>query len=435
MTSSQPLPDEAAAQRPVDRPWRVGVPERSDGSPAAPPSDLRILRLCSVFEPPDAVLADPRGVRFDPIGGMQNHTAQLTRALDRLGLRQTVVTTRPPGAPRRQDLSRRAAIHRHGLPVPFARQLYSVPALPAARRLAGQADVVHAHLGEDLAILPIAFAAARTRGLPVVVTVHSSFLHTFTADGAKSRALQVLGGRIERRGYRGADRVIALTPRLARLIGDAGLIERDRLHVIPSGVVPAEFLGGPKDPVPHVGRPRVVFAGRLARQKGVRVLAEAIGRLRTPQVEVLVVGDGPDRAAFEQIVDAAGVRDRVHLTGFRPHHEIPAILRSADLFVMPSIYEELGSVLLEAMQARRPIVASATGGIPEAVGDAAVLVEPGDPVVLAAEIDRVLADAPLRAKLSERAGERAERYDWSALAGEVLDVYRLATGGDPLAAA
>ncbi len=389
-------------------------------------SHLRILRLCSVFEPPDAVLDDPRGARFDPIGGMQNHTAQLTRALDRAGVTQTVLTTRPPGAPARQDLSRRATVHRLGLPVPVGRQLYSVPALPAARRLARDADVVHAHLGEDLAVLPLAFAAARTRALPVVVTVHTSLAHTFTPDGLRTRALKALGGRIEHRGCAAAERVITLTPRLAGLIGDAGLVERDRLHVIPSGVVPAEFLGGPRDPAPHVGRPRVVFAGRLARQKGAGVLAEAIQHLRTPGVEVLVVGDGPEREAFERTLRATGVADRVHLAGFRPHHEVPALLRSADVFVLPSIYEELGSVLLEAMQARRPIVASATGGVPDAVGDAAVLVPPGNPVALARGIDRVLGDAQLRARLGELAGERARRFDWSVLASEVLDVYRLA---------
>jgi glycosyltransferase involved in cell wall biosynthesis len=78
------------------------------------------------------------------------------------------------------------------------------------------------------------------------------------------------------------------------------------------------------------------------------------------------------------------------------------------------------------MQARRPIVASATGGIPDAVGDAAVLVPPGDPHALAREVDRVLGDAPLRARLGALAGERARRFDWSVLADEVLDVYRLA---------
>jgi len=81
-----------------------------------------VLRLCSVFEPPDEALTG-RGVRFDPVGGMQSHTGQLTRALDRRGVRQTVVTHRPPGAPRQQRIGEHAVIHRFGLPVARA-QLY-----------------------------------------------------------------------------------------------------------------------------------------------------------------------------------------------------------------------------------------------------------------------------------------------------------------------
>ena len=70
---------------------------------------LRVLRLCSVFEPPASAI-EGKGARFDPIGGMQNHTAELTRALDRRGVLQTVVTTRPPTAPLLQRLGDHATV-------------------------------------------------------------------------------------------------------------------------------------------------------------------------------------------------------------------------------------------------------------------------------------------------------------------------------------
>src|SRR5918912_2388705 len=76
---------------------------------------IRVLRLCSVFEPPPSALVG-RGVKFDPIGGMQNHTAELTRALDRRGVVQTVLTTRPPTAPYFQRLGDHARVIRLGLP-------------------------------------------------------------------------------------------------------------------------------------------------------------------------------------------------------------------------------------------------------------------------------------------------------------------------------
>src|SRR5215218_2907042 len=124
---------------------------------------IRVLRLCSVFEPPPTALVG-RGVKFDPIGGMQNHTAELTRALDRRGVVQTVLTTRPPTAPYFQHLGDHARVIRVGLPVRRFRQLYG-PQAVVAPILATRADVVHVHLGEDLAVLPLGTVAARLHHL------------------------------------------------------------------------------------------------------------------------------------------------------------------------------------------------------------------------------------------------------------------------------
>ena len=103
----------------------------------------------------------------------------------------------------------------------------------------------------------------------------------------------------------------------------------------------------------------------------------------------------------------------------------------ADLLVLPSLYEELGTVLLEAMQAGLPIVASKTGGIPDVIEDGVngVLVAPGEPEALARAIDRLLADPGLTCRLSEGARERGKDYDWEVLAGRVLAVYRGVTAG------
>lgn len=384
-------------------------------------SPLRVARLCSVFEPPPGAELG-RGVRFDPIGGMQNHTACLTRSLDALGVAQQVVTTRPPGARRHQQVGRAAEVRRVGLPVPWLRQGYApLSARPLWSAAAG-ADLVHAHLGEDLAVLPLARAAARRHGVPLVATVHLSLQHTFSGRGPRAAALRHLGGRVERSGLRAADAVIALTPRLAELLVDGG-IPAERVHVIPSGVEPRLFEAL-KDPLGEArARPRIVYVGRLARQKGVATLVHAAARLSTPGVRVDVVGDGPCRHELEVLARRLGVRDRVHFHGFVAHDVVPGVLAGADVVVLPSIYEELGSVLLEALQAGAPIVASDVGGIPFATGDAALLVPPSEPRELARALDRVLQDRALARRLSAAARERAERFDWAALGAEVLEVY------------
>src|SRR5215207_9008204 len=185
---------------------------------------IRVLRLCSVFEPPPSALVG-RGVKFDPIGGMQNHTAELTRALDRRGVVQTVLTTRPPTAPYFQRLGDHARVIRLGFPVRRFRQLYAPQAAILAPILAARADVVHVHLGEDLAVLPVGAAAARLHRLPLVLTVHTSLRHTLALSDFRSAVLKALGGPIECWGEHSAEAVLVITPRLRRLLVSDGVEE------------------------------------------------------------------------------------------------------------------------------------------------------------------------------------------------------------------
>jgi glycogen(starch) synthase len=405
-----------------------------DGGRSAKPKrhlaeEIRVLRLCSVFEPPPSALIG-RGVRFDPVGGMQNHAAELTRALDRRGVVQTVVTTRPPTAPYFQRLGDHACVIRLGLPLRRFRQLYGPQAAIVAPILAARADLIHVHLGEDLAVLPVGAAAAKLHRLPLVLTVHTSLRHTLAVGDLRSAVLKTLGGPIERWGEHSAEAVLVITPRLRRLLLSDG-VEENRLHLIPPGVNPSLFEGPFEDPFTDVGKPRVLFVGRLAPQKGVRALVAAAALIENSSARVLLVGDGPERPALEREAERIGVGDRVRFLGFFAHERLPAAMAHADLLVLPSVYEELGTVLLEAMWTSLPIVASRTGGIPDVIEDGVngLLVPPGDPEALARAIDRVLADRALAYRLSEGAQARAKDYDWEVLAGSVLQVYRGVTAG------
>ena len=126
-------------------------------------------------------------------------------------------------------------------------------------------------------------------------------------------------------------------------------------------------------------------------------MVAAVGLLEDPSALVLLVGDGPERKALEKEAKRIGVDDRLRFEGFVAHERLPALLAHADLLVLPSLYEELGTVPLEAMQAGLPIVASETGGVPEVIEDGVngMLVPPGDPEALARAIDRLLADRNL----------------------------------------
>lgn len=381
---------------------------------------MRVLRLCSVFESGDEQLSRPG---YDPVGGMQNHAAALTRALDRLDVTQTVVTSRLGAPATSERFGRNARLVRDGLPIRRLRQGWALPAALHAAR-SGPFDVVHVHQGEDLAVLPLGVAAARRLGCPLVVTLHCSLRHSVRPADLRLAMLRTVGGALEQRMLARAHTVIALTEATARRLR-AG---RHRTAVIPSGVEPALFAGAaPAAELGDVPRPRVLFLGRLARQKDVPTLVRSFGLMRR-RASLVIVGDGPDHRLVDASVDALpdDVRRRVYRFGFRPHRAVPGLLLAADVLALPSIYEEMGSVLVEAMQAGLPVVAANVGGIGCVVehGRTGVLVPPGDPGRFSRALDDLIARPAVRARMRVAARVAAANYAWDSLAVRVRDIYR-----------
>jgi glycosyltransferase involved in cell wall biosynthesis len=357
---------------------------------------------------------------------MQNHTFELTTRLDQRGVAQTVITARRPGSANRQQIGSRSEIIRVGRPIPYLRQMYAAPAARAARLVAARVDLVHSHLGEDLAVLPIAYQAARRHDLPWIVTVHCSLRHTVRAVDPRAMILKSVGGAIEDAFLPKADAVIVLTERASAALAPA---LGNRLHVIPPGADPSRFHSGLPDPFPWLGRPRIVYVGRLARAKGIDVLIDAAGGLRS-RAEVVIVGDGPERSHLERRAERSPAR--VHFVGFVANDQVPSVLAHTDVLVLPSLYEELGSILIEALQGHVPVVASKVGGIPSVVthDENGLLIPPSNPRELAEALDRMISDDNLRARLAHGAAARGHIYSWDAVADRVLDLYRDLTGED-----
>lgn len=382
-----------------------------------------VLRLCSVFEPDPALLAKEDAASYDEIGGMQTHTAELTRCLDARGLPQRVFTSRLGGSSGSARWGERTEVRRTGLPIRVLRQLWALLAAPAVLRTPDVA-LVHAHQGEDVTVLLLALAAARRHRCPLVVTLHLSVRHTLRVTSLRTALLKVIGSYVERQAVRRAAAVLVLTaPARDHLLADGILPER--VHVVPSGFAPALFAGHRRDPLPAVPRPRVLFLGRLAPQKAPLDLLAAFEAM-TVEAQLVVVGDGPLRAAVEQYLAHSPVRARITLVGLVPHHEVPAYLEYADVFAMPSAYEELGSALVEAMAASLPLVANRVDGIPALVADGrrGLLVERGDTAGLARALDTLLADPGCARRLASEARRHVlEHYSWPALAARVHAVY------------
>jgi len=154
----------------------------------------------------------------------------------------------------------------------------------------------------------------------------------------------------------------------------------------------------------------IAFAGRLDPIKGVDVLAAAAAHLakRRPNCLILIAGDGPERARI-----AAAACPSLRLLGWRG--DVPLLLQAADIAVVPSRQEALGIVCLEAMAVGTPVVASAVGGIPEAVGTAGLLVPAEDPTALAEALDQVMGDRERRDAMAAAGRQRiAAHYSGDA---------------------
>jgi len=178
--------------------------------------------------------------------------------------------------------------------------------------------------------------------------------------------------------------------------------------------------------MPH-GVPVVANVGALVAHKGQRYLLEAVPMVMrdVPDVHLVILGEGDLRAALEKQVKDLHLEKTVRLPGFR--EDVLSLVKSADLFVMSSITEGLGSAVLDAMAMGKAVVGTRAGGIPEAVvhEGTGLLVPPADSRALAAAITRLLSDAPLRAKYGEAGRKRVEtHFGVDALVDSTLAIYR-----------
>ena len=197
-----------------------------------------------------------------------------------------------------------------------------------------------------------------------------------------------------------------------------------RLHLVRCGIH-ADRYGRADVPV---GGGRILFIGRLAAVKGVRLLLEAVATLRArhPGLTLTLVGDGPDRSGLEARAQALGLGDAVTFTGYLGEAGVAEVLARSDMLVLPSFAEGVPVVLMEAMASGLPVVATRVGGVAELVEDgvSGLLVPPGDAGVLAGAMDRLLADPDLCRRFGA-AGSAAvrERHDSVREARRLRDLF------------
>ncbi|MFI0738324.1 glycosyltransferase family 4 protein [Streptomyces sp. NPDC021100] len=264
------------------------------------------------------------------------------------------------------------------------------------RAATADADVVHAH---GLRWGFLAALALHGRPTPLVVTWH----RRVRAAGARAHVVRLM----ERRAVRTAAVVLGATPDLvdqARLRGarDARLTPVGFPGPRAAAAVVAETEGDvPRDKVLAelgvLGRPLLLAVGRLERDQGYGPLLDASRSWRRldPEPLLVVAGEGPERPSLQRRIEDEGLP--VRLVGRR--EDVPQLVAAADLVILPSRWEGRALLAQEAFRAGVPMVATAVGGVPDLVGDAAELVPYGDASALACAVSRVLVDSRRRAEL------------------------------------
>lgn len=365
-------------------------------------------------------------------GGQNVHVAALSTALAARGHEVTVYTRADrPSLPRTVPLAPGVTVeHVPAGPVTAVPKDQLLPYMhPFADVLARRweqrrPDIVHAHFWmSGLAAL----RAAAVVDVPVVQTFHA--LGTVKrrwqkgADGSPPERI-----RTEREIVGSVDRIIATCQDEVIELRRMGASSA-RTEVVPCGVDTDVFTPRPGAPHP---RPRLLIIGRLVPRKGVADAIRALAHI--PDAELLIVGGpeaeglprDPEALRLAELVHELGLGDRVALAGRAAHGALPDVICSSDLVLAVPWYEPFGIVPLEAMACGVPVVGTAVGGLLDTVVDGVtgLLVPPGEPLDVAAAVNRLLTDPRRRQEMGKAGRERAELlYGWNSVARRTEESY------------
>lgn len=301
-------------------------------------------------------------------------------------------------------------------------------------------ELIHAHWA-----LPngyIAQRVARATGVPFAMTLHGS--DVFMAER------NPLFGAMARRAVAGAAHVTSCSGELRdRLLRVAGAEHSERILLVPNGtdLTPRQEEASAERVRRRLGLSRderpVVAVGRMVHKKGFRFLIEAVPAIRErfPEARIVIGGGGDLLDEHRARVRRLGLEETVLFPGPLTHDEVLELIALAEVFVMPSVRDARGNVdglpivVLEAMAAAKPVVASGISGIPMAVrdGETGLLVPERDPAALAEAVSRLLASPEAVHRMGEAGRRRIEEeLDWRTVARTHDRLYRRAVGeGEP----
>ena len=374
------------------------------------------------------------------VGGIARHCNGLAKALVHLGHEVHVFTLDFPGAPESEEVDG-IKIYRSvtelGHPNFLTWALLFNHFLEKRMANVGskvEFDVIHVH---DWLTAPAGISYRHHTEKPLVVTVHSTEIGR--AQGLHNSDSLTIDG-IEWWATYEANKTIVTSGSMRREIADHFHLPWDKIEIIANGIDLTKFQESSTDKQsvrrrygvnPH--EKLVLCVGRLVPQKGIEHLIRAVPMIvrRFPEAKCIIVGEGWLRAHLEYVARSTGYQWKVKFTGFIPDSDLVALLKSADVLVVPSIYEPFGIVALEGMATGVPVVASQVGGLSEVIehNRTGIFVYPKSPESIAWGIDKILSDPDHARWMTENAKDKLHKaYSWEAVAMKTVEVYRKLEG-------
>ena len=354
-------------------------------------------------------------VYFPPeVGGLESHVYYLCRALVERGHRVSVVTSRSlPGLSAREVVEG-IDVWRTWFPgrTPVGWSLHAAFSTTLLGRLARSADVIHAQAMQS--VLP-GFVAKKASGAPLVATWHTShFL---------KRAESPFWRPIFQKLIEWTDYNLAASQEIAGVA--EGIAEGVSVEALPNGVETSLFRRV-APALPASDRARIIVPRRLFEKNGVEFFVRAMPLIvEQVDAEAVIVGDGPERAALEELAQGLQMSDRIQFLGVRPNTEMPGLLSSGRVAVFPSLMEATSIAALEAMSCEVPVAASRVGGLPEIVDESVgALFEPANPTELAHAVIGLLGRSDLRDVGAEARRRVVDNWSNARLTDRHLEIYQ-----------
>jgi glycosyltransferase involved in cell wall biosynthesis len=368
-------------------------------------------------------------VYFPRVNGVSTSIETFRRDLPKSGIAPILTAPGYAGEPSSDEIIRLPA-----RPVPRDPEdrLMSFSAAVAQEAKLRAAGVALIHVQTPFVAHYAGLRLARRMGLPVVATYHTLFeeyLHHYLPL-VPAGALRGLARRFSRTQCNAIDHVIVPSEAMRERLAAYGVARP--MTVLPTGIPCAQFASGDgaRFRAAHgiaPDRPVALFVGRVAFEKNIGFLLEALAHARAAQPEVLllIAGEGPARKSLAQQAEAAGLGSNVRFLDYlKRDTELPDCYAAADLFVFASRTETQGLVLLEAMAAGTPVLAlSAMGTASILSPQRGAVIAPDEPAGFGALLGQLLADPPRLGALAEAARECAAEWSDSAMAARLADLY------------